>query len=243
MTEAVISGGQDVPTEWFCCPLRDPWQTGLWIMNSGPFAFRYMCKTGNKQFYSCYVSSCEVWKLKLRSAHASLMRHSNRKRLQLFKLYLGQQKYASPEKSIVVWAFSRFVAVTVSLRNKTILLLETLSPFGYDGHTLPHPLPQALPPLVRNHTDHTDREADRWSTVRVAHGQTGEDPDVARPQQAHLSCLTEQVLSLLVGAIRQQDLRVHLRTEKKSASGNSQNAGRKHSRTYNNECKSHICHT
>lgn len=105
----------------------------------------------------------------------------------------------------------------MSFRNKTVLLLETLSPFGYDGHTLPHPLPQAFPPLVRNHTDHTDGEADRWSTVRVAHGQAGEDPDVAWPQQARLSCLTEQVLSLLVGAICQQDLRVHLQTEKKSA--------------------------
>lgn len=111
----------------------------------------------------------------------------------------------------------------MSLRNETVLLLEALSPIRYNGDTLPHPLPQALPPLVCNHTNNTNREADRWRAVGVAHGQAGEDPDVAWPQQTHFSCVAKQVLRLLVGAIRQQDLRVHLRTEKKSVSGNSQN--------------------
>lgn len=79
----------------------------------------------------------------------------------------------------------------MSLRNKTILFLEALGPFGYNCHALPHPLPQAFPPLVCYYTDHPDREADRWRAVGVAHSQTGEDPDVAWPQQAHLSCLSE----------------------------------------------------
>lgn len=104
----------------------------------------------------------------------------------------------------------------MSLRNKPVLLLEALSPFSYNGDTLPHPLPQALSPLVRNHTNNTDREAVRWRAVGVAHGLTGEDPDVAWPQQTHLSCLLKQVLCLLIGAIRHQDLRVHLQTENKS---------------------------
>lgn len=111
----------------------------------------------------------------------------------------------------------------MALGNKTVLFPEALSSFGDNGDSLPHPLPQALPPLVCYYTNHANWEADRWRAVGVAHGQAGEDPDVARPQQAYLSCLTEQVLCLLVGAICQQDLRVHLRTEARSLSSDSQN--------------------
>lgn len=91
-------------------------------------------------------------------------------------------------------------------------LLEALSPFGNNGNTLPHSLPQTLPPLVCNHTDHTDREAGRWRTVGVAHGQARKNPDVPRPQQAHLSRLLKQKLCLLIGAVRQQNPGVHLQT-------------------------------
>lgn len=112
-----------------------------------------------------------------------------------------------------------------------MLLLEAFGPFGNDGNALPNPLPQALPPLVCSHTDHTDREADRWRAVGVAHGQAGEDPDVAWPQQAHLSRLTKQVLRLLKGAVRQQDLGVHLQTGKKSVSGKSQTREKTHAGT------------
>ncbi|TNN52725.1 hypothetical protein EYF80_037105 [Liparis tanakae] len=62
----------------------------------------------------------------------------------------------------------------------------------YDGDALPHSLPQALTPLVRNHTDNADGEADRRRAVGVADGLTGEHPDVARPQQAHLGPLSKQ---------------------------------------------------
>lgn len=94
--------------------------------------------------------------------------------------------------------FAWLVAVTVSLGDETILPLETLCPFGYDGNTLPNSLPQAFPPLVGNHTDYTYREAGRWRAVRVAHGQTGKDPDVAWPQQTHLSSVFKEVLCLFV---------------------------------------------
>lgn len=95
-----------------------------------------------------------------------------------------------------------------------MLLLEALGTFRYNGDTLPHPLPQALPPLVRNHSNNADGEAVRRRAVGVAHGQAGEDPDVARPQQTHLGRVTEQVLRLFVGAICQQDPRIQLQTEK-----------------------------
>lgn len=101
----------------------------------------------------------------------------------------------------------------MSLRNKTVLPLEALCAFGHNGNTLPHPLAQALPPLIRDHSNDTDGEAVRWRAVGVAHGEAGDDPDVAWPQQAHLSRLAKQVLRLLVGTVRQQDLRVHLRAK------------------------------
>lgn len=127
------------------------------------------------------------------------------------------KKFAAPEQSVVVWLFSRFVAVTVPLRNETISLLEALCPFGNDGDPLPHSLTQTFPPLVCYHTDHPYREGGRGKAVGVAHGQTGEDPDVAGPQQAHLSREPEQVLRLLVWTVRQQDLGVQLQTEEWSS--------------------------
>lgn len=109
--------------------------------------------------------------------------------------------------------FSRFAAVTVSLGDESVLLLEALGAFRHDGHALPHSLPQALPPLIGDHANDADGKGVRWGAVGVAHGQTGEDPDVARPQQAHLGRLAEQELRLLVGAVHQQDLRVDLPAE------------------------------
>ena len=98
----------------------------------------------------------------------------------------------------------------MSFRNKSVLLLEALCAFSHNGDTLPHPLPQALPPLICDHSNDTDGEAVRWRAVGVAHGQAGNDPDVAWSQQARLSRLAKQVLRLLVGTVCQQDLRVHL---------------------------------
>jgi len=106
----------------------------------------------------------------------------------------------------------------MSLGNEPVLILEALGAFSYDGDALPHSLPQALTPLVRNHTNNTDGEADRWRAVGVADGLTGEHPDVARPQQAHLGSLSKQVLRLLVGAVRHQHLRVHLKQGNKRES-------------------------
>lgn len=120
----------------------------------------------------------------------------------------------SPEQCVVVKLFCWLAAIPVSFRNEPIIPLETFCPFGNNGNTLPHPLPQAFPPLVCNHTNHTHREAGRWGAVGIAYGQAGENPDVPRAQQTHLSCLTEQVLRLVVRAVRQQDLGVHLQTER-----------------------------
>lgn len=111
--------------------------------------------------------------------------------------------------------FSHFVAVAVSLRNEPVLILEALGSFRYDGNTFPHSLPQVLPPLVRNHANNADGEADGWRELGVADGLTGEHPDVAGPQQTHLSCLLKQVLRLLKRAVRHQHLRIHLRTERR----------------------------
>lgn len=108
----------------------------------------------------------------------------------------------------------------MSLGNETISPLEALCPFGYDGDPLPHSLPQTFPPLVCYHTDHAYREGGRWNAVGVAHSQTGEDPDVAGPLQAHLSGKTEQVLRLLVRTVRQQDLGVQLQIENEQPNGN-----------------------
>ncbi len=69
--------------------------------------------------------------------------------------------------------------------------------------------------LLVSSSNYTDREALRWGAVGVAHGQTWENPDVARPKQTHFSCLSKQELCFLIGAIRQQDPRVHLWTEMK----------------------------
>lgn len=130
--------------------------------------------------------------------------------IALYRYFRRRQCCVLPEQSVVVWMFSRSVTVSVALRDKSMLFPEAFSPFGYNSNTLSHPLTQAFPPLLSDHSNYTNREADRRRTVRVADGQTREDPDVAWPQQAHLCCLCKQVLCLLVGAVSQEDLSVHL---------------------------------
>ena len=116
----------------------------------------------------------------------------------------------SPEKCVVVGVFSYFVTVTVALSHNSLLLPEALRPFDHYGHAFPDPLPQAFPPVVGDYANHPHWEAYWWKSVRVAHSQAGQDPDVARTQEAHLPSLEEKVLGLLVGAVGQQDLGVHL---------------------------------
>lgn len=117
---------------------------------------------------------------------------------------------SSPEHGVVVGVFGRLAAVAVTLWDEAVLPLEALGALGHDGHALPHPLAQALSPLVGDDADDAHGEGVWRGAVGVAHGQTGQDPDVARPQQAHLGRQAEQELSLLVGAVGQQHLGVYL---------------------------------
>lgn len=110
--------------------------------------------------------------------------------------------------------FGRFVAVAVALGNEPVLLLEALGPFGHDGDALPHPLAQALPPLIGDDPNNTDGEAVGWGAVGVTHSQARDDPDVAWTDQAHLSRLAKQELCLVVGTVGQQNLGVQLKRER-----------------------------
>ena len=116
----------------------------------------------------------------------------------------------SPEQCIIRRCPNRAVAVVVALGDEAPLFVEALHPFDHDGHPIPHPFPQAHPPAVGDDADEAHREAVWWGHVWVPHGKAGEDPDVARPQQANLSGHSEQVLGLLVGAVYQQYLGVDL---------------------------------
>lgn len=68
-----------------------------------------------------------------------------------------------PEQSIIIGSwFDGVVTVTVALRNKASLFAEALHAFHHDGHAVPHPLPQAHSPSVRDDADEPHREAVRW---------------------------------------------------------------------------------
>ena len=120
-------------------------------------------------------------------------------------------RWNAPEQRVV---FRRrlhgVVTVAVTLRNEASQLAEALHAFHHDGHAVPHPLPQAHPPAVRDDADQPHGEAVRWRNVGVSHRQAGDDPDVSRPNQSGLGCHGEQVLSFFMRAVDQQNLSVYL---------------------------------
>lgn len=91
-------------------------------------------------------------------------------------------RLGSPEQSVISsWWLDGVVTVTVALRNEAPLFPKALHTFHHNGHPVPHPLPEAHPPPVRDDANEPHWEAVRWGDVWVSHSQAGDNPDVARP--------------------------------------------------------------
>ncbi len=101
------------------------------------------------------------------------------------------------------------IAASFGLRDVPKLFQHGCSCCGYNPKPISNPCLKRVVPVIAGYRDHSRGER-IWSDVWVARGQAGHDPDVAEPGQAQWSGLLQDVSRLDLGAVQEDDWRLHL---------------------------------